>query len=54
MNPQLQNYNELQKPKLNAFVNIKVSMADKKAKLSDFEGTADNLNYKRLLIYSEY
>jgi hypothetical protein len=48
MTPQMQNYNDLQKNKLKALVNIKVSVATKKAKITDFPGTADDLNYKKV------
>jgi hypothetical protein len=48
MKPQLQNYNEMQKRKLNALVNIKVGVADKKSKLTNFPGTANDLNYKKV------
>jgi hypothetical protein len=48
MKPSFQNYNKTQKQRLKAFVDIKVSVAEKKAKLADFEGVADDPNYKNV------
>jgi hypothetical protein len=48
MKPAFQNYNKIQKRRLKAFVDIKVQVANKKAKLADFEGTADDPMYKSI------
>jgi hypothetical protein len=49
--PPFQNYNKAQKQKLKTFVDIKVSVAEKNAKQSDFEGVIPII--KMLVIYSE-
>jgi hypothetical protein len=46
MKPAFQNYNETQKRRLKAFVDVKLQVVNKKAKLADLQGVGDDLRYK--------